>query len=146
MDARWGNSGQRLKAAVAIALLPDGRVEMLDNYPLGSMRKLPAALGIGWQVTGKFPQERLKFVLEHSGISREDTGCDVDLPQGKLFFSITTLGTALSRKGGGLSIEQFRFFVRRERRIVGIFQANPIAMAADGKTFLSESGAPLKSF
>ena len=76
--------------------------------------------------TGKFPQERLKFVLEHSGIDRETTGCDVDLPPGKLFFSITTLGKALSQKGGGLSIEQFRWMIRRERRIVGIFKADRI--------------------
>lgn len=130
MDARWGNSGQRVKAAIAISLLPDGRVEILNDYPLGLMRQLPDAEGLGWTVTGKFPQERLKFVLEHSGISRDETGCDVDLPAGKLYFSITTLGKALSQKGGGLSIEQFRFFIRRERRIVGIFRADPLSTVA----------------
>ena len=64
--------------------------------------------------------------MEHSGIDRATTGSDVDLPQGKLFFSISTLGKALSQKGGGLSIEQMRFMIRRERRIVGIFKADRI--------------------
>jgi len=80
--------------------------------------------------TGKFPQERLKFVLEHSGIDREMTGCDIDLPSGKLFFSITTLGKALSQKGGGISIDQFRWLIRKERRIVGVFKADAIPARA----------------
>lgn len=130
MDARWGNSGQRVKAAVAVALEPGGRVKILEDYPLGLMRQLPDVEGLGWTVAGKFPQERLKLVFQHSGISRETTGCDVDLPAGKLFCSITTLGKALSQKGGGLSIEQYRFFIRRERRIVGVFKADPISNTA----------------
>jgi hypothetical protein len=81
--------------------------------------------------TGKFPQERLKFVLEHSGIDREATGCDIDLPSGKLFFSITTLGKALSQKGGGISIDQFRWLIRKERRIVGVFKADAIPTRAE---------------
>ena len=89
-------------------------------------RKLPNPIGIGWTIEGNFPQEKLKFTLEHSGIDRATTGSDVDLPQGKLFFSISTLGKALSQKGGGLSIEQMRFMIRRERRIVGIFKADRI--------------------
>jgi hypothetical protein len=126
MDARWGLSGQRVKAAVAVTLEPGGRVRVLEDYQYGLQRRLPDAVGIGWTVTGKFPQERLKIVLEHSGIDSIATGCDIDLPAGKLFFSITTLGKALSQKGGGLSIEQYRFFIRRERRLVGIFKANSI--------------------
>ena len=87
---------------------------------------VPVYTQVGWTVAGKFPQERLKLELQHSGIDRETTGCDVDLPAGRLFLSITTLGNALSTRGGGLSIEQFRFFVRRERRIVGVFKADRI--------------------
>ena len=89
-------------------------------------RKLPNPIGIGWTIEGNFPQEKLKFTLEHSGIDRTTTGSDVDLPQGKLFFSISILGKALSQKGGGLSIEQMRFMIRRERRIVGLFKADRI--------------------
>ena len=126
MDIRWGNSGQRVKAAVAIKLEPGGRITILDKYQLGLFRKLPNPVGVSWVVEGKFPQERLKFVLEHSGIDRAETGCDVDLPAGKVFFAITTLGKALSQKGGGMSIEQFRFLIRRERRIVGVFNADRI--------------------
>ena len=102
-------------------------VSVIGVCPMSECSPVPVYTQVGWTVAGKFPQERLKLEIQHSGIDRETTGCDVDLPAGRLFFSITTLGNALSQKGGGLSIEQFRFFVRRERRIVGVFKADRIA-------------------
>ena len=52
-------------------------------------RKLPNPIGMEWTIEGKFPPEKLKFTLEHSGIDRVTTDCDVDIPQGKFFFSIS---------------------------------------------------------
>ncbi|KAJ1468215.1 hypothetical protein T484DRAFT_1856125, partial [Baffinella frigidus] len=68
--------------------------------------------------------------LTQDGITRQETKyrpppCDVDLPPGKVFLSVTTLGTALGRQGG-VAIEQMRFLIRRERRIVGVFSSQPI--------------------
>ena len=37
MDIRWGNSGQRVKASVAISLEPGGRITIIDKYPMGLM-------------------------------------------------------------------------------------------------------------
>jgi hypothetical protein len=53
MDARWGNSGQRVKAAVAITLEPGGRVSIMQEYQMGLTRRLPDPVGIGWTVEGR---------------------------------------------------------------------------------------------
>ena len=52
MDARWGNSGQRVKAAVAVKLEPRGRLSVIQDYQMGLMRRLPDPVGIGWTVEG----------------------------------------------------------------------------------------------
>jgi hypothetical protein len=53
MDARWGNSGQRVKAAVAVKLEPGGRLSIIEDYQMGLMRRLPDPVGIGWTVEGR---------------------------------------------------------------------------------------------
>ena len=46
MDARWGNSGQRVRAAVAVTLEPNGSVSILNDYQYGLQRRLPDAVGV----------------------------------------------------------------------------------------------------
>jgi len=122
MDARWGASGNRVKAVVAVELLEGGQVQVVEDYNYGLLLQLPKVKGGKWRVEGSFPSERLKFELEHNGLTKDVTRCDVDVPEGKLFLSVNTLGTSVGKQGG-LSIEQFRFYVRRERRMVGVFRA-----------------------
>eukprot|EP00960_Hanusia_phi_P050650 760341-Hanusia_phi.AAC.2 len=124
MDARWGASGQRVKVAVAVEMLKDGSVRPID-YQYGLFKTLTSPQGSSFKVKGSFPNEVLEFSIKHSGLPESKTGCDVSLPEGDIFFSIGTLGTKLGSRGR-MSIEQYRFFVRRERRIVGTFAAERI--------------------
>mmetsp|Transcript_11942 Transcript_11942/g.18720 ORF Transcript_11942/g.18720 Transcript_11942/m.18720 type:complete len:289 (-) Transcript_11942:133-999(-) len=125
MDARWGASGQRFKATLAVKLLPGGEVDVVDKS-VGLFPQLPALKGGKWKVEGSFPSEKLKFSVQHSGFTKQDTKCDLDLPEGNLFLSINTLGPNVGRQGS-LSIEQYRFLVRKERRLVGVFSAEKLS-------------------
>jgi hypothetical protein len=124
MDARWGASGMRVRRSLAVQLATDGKVVPLQ--PAAGLRKSLKGVKDGrWAVEGDFPTEKLKFWVEHEGFTCEETGCDIDLPAGKLFFSINTMGATLGKQGG-LAIDQRRLLVRLERRIVGIFKHKKI--------------------
>lgn len=126
MPPTWGVSGQRVKLSLAIAFDQDGRLQVLDKQSNPNLLTLRSARGGAWRVEGSFPSESVAFDVDHAGLTTGDTRCDVDLPPGKLFFSIRCLGRSLSGKPGGLSIEQMRMLIRRERRIVGLFTAQPL--------------------
>ncbi|EKX40262.1 hypothetical protein GUITHDRAFT_75776 [Guillardia theta CCMP2712] len=124
MDARWGASGQRVRVAIAVEMQRDGSVRPVE-YQYGLLRTLTTPEGSSFRVKGSFPNEVLEFSIRHGGLPESKTGCDVSLPEGEIFMSIGTLGNKLGSRGR-MSIEQYRFFVRRERRIVGTFTAERI--------------------
>jgi hypothetical protein len=119
MDAKWGASGMRVKRSLAVQLLPDGKVTCIPQNS-GLRKALKGVKDGQWTVEGQFPSEKLKFWVEHDGFTSSETGCDIDLPAGKLFLSANTMGSTLG-KTGGMAIDQRRLVIRLERRMVGVF-------------------------
>lgn len=114
MPPTWAASGLRIELPLLIRFEANGTVTPLAS---GAFLDFPLAPG-RWRVTGSFPNERLNFWLDTGGYSRGDN----ELPAGPLYFSTAVFGPQISNKQGIMSIDAVRFFVRRERRMVGTFR------------------------
>lgn len=115
MPPTWAASGRRIQLPLLVCFEANGTVTPLSS---GAFLEFPLAPG-RWRVQGEFPDERLQLWLDTGGYSRGDN----ELPAGPLYFSTAVFGPQLSKKEGIMSIEAMRFFVRRERRMVGTFRA-----------------------
>ena len=137
MPPRWANYG-RTEFELALRYEPDGAVSVVDGpRPL---RGLALGTNVRWNVTrgawkidvdAKSRQSTLRVVLQHEGLAVAD--CVLDA--GDLYLSIPIFvgqsGATVSRKEGLMSIIAYRFVVRKERRLVGVFFAEEIAPSGD---------------
>uniref|UniRef100_A0A7S2RWP7 Uncharacterized protein n=1 Tax=Rhizochromulina marina TaxID=1034831 RepID=A0A7S2RWP7_9STRA len=109
MPPTWACRGTRVELSLILELQPGGRV---------APRKQGPYINIGaregrWTVDAR---DALQIALPIEGYSREDN----ELPPCVLYMSIATLGgKRVSRSKGNLTIQQTRWFIRKERRLVG---------------------------
>eukprot|EP00241_Pyramimonas_parkeae_P019858 CAMPEP_0114292512 /NCGR_PEP_ID=MMETSP0059-20121206/9103_1 /TAXON_ID=36894 /ORGANISM="Pyramimonas parkeae, Strain CCMP726" /LENGTH=157 /DNA_ID=CAMNT_0001414169 /DNA_START=395 /DNA_END=868 /DNA_ORIENTATION=- len=120
MDPRWAASGKRMEIPLMIEFKKNGIVQ-----PLG----VGAYVQMKTTATGTWSMQRdtLSFNVEVSGFQRGD----VSIPPGKMFFSVPAWGSVLSRDKGIITINQRRFFVRQEYRIVGRFKPEKVPSELD---------------
>mmetsp|Transcript_22867 Transcript_22867/g.71668 ORF Transcript_22867/g.71668 Transcript_22867/m.71668 type:complete len:223 (+) Transcript_22867:258-926(+) len=127
MPPRWSQSG-RHEFTLDVRTEDDGTATIVE--PPRPVRGLALATGIKWAVdraAWRVDQDRgactLRMVLEHQGLEVSD--CVLD--PGELSLAIPFFPPAtISRKEGLMSIIAYRFVVRKERRLVGVWFAEPL--------------------
>jgi len=127
MPPRWASYG-RTEFAVDLRYEADGSVAVVDGpRPL---RGLALGTGATWTVTGgawTVDGPTLRVRLAHDGLAVAD--CVLDA--GDLDLAIPIFPNGLvSAKEGLMSIVAYRFVVRKERRLVGVWFATPEAPPA----------------
>ena len=103
----------------------DLALKALDQLPRGKWRGLALATNAkfpvesaSWRVDSDKGGSTLRCLLTHGGLSVSDCV----LEAGELYLSIPLFPPAtVSRKEGLLSIIAYRFGIRKERRLVGVF-------------------------
>uniref|UniRef100_A0A7S4DI47 Uncharacterized protein n=2 Tax=Lotharella globosa TaxID=91324 RepID=A0A7S4DI47_9EUKA len=113
MPPQWAASGRRMEIHMLAEFHENGDV----SARIGPYLDMGVHKG-RWVVS---EDDVLRFWLEIDGFER----FDVSLPKGKLFFACNLWGLLLGNKSTNniLTIVAKRFFVRKEKRMVGTFQA-----------------------
>lgn len=126
MDRRWAASGARAEFSMPLTWQADGTATVGDVRPV---RGLALGSGATWTVnnaTWTRPRGGLKVQLEHDGFAVGD----VILEPGTLDLAISAVklptNVTLIKRDGIATIIAYRWFVRKERRIVGTWYATPL--------------------
>ena len=125
MPPRWAVNAGRTEFTLELAF-EDAGVATVSS-PARPLRGLALATGAkfpveraSWRVDSDKGGSTLRCLLEHSGLAIQDCV----LEAGELYLSIPFFPPAtVSRKEGLLSIIAYRFGIRKERRLVGVFFA-----------------------
>mmetsp|Transcript_21458 Transcript_21458/g.27785 ORF Transcript_21458/g.27785 Transcript_21458/m.27785 type:complete len:168 (+) Transcript_21458:890-1393(+) len=123
MPSRWAASGERVLFTFDIAWNADSTASILNCRPLQGL-----ALGTStkWNIQKDalytIDGSTLRLKVKHDGFSVGD--CDLD--PGDLYLALPIFGSVLSSKPGIMTIIAYRLLIRKERRIVGIWQVSPL--------------------
>ena len=125
MPPRWAVNAGRTEFTLDLAF-EDGGVATVAS-PARPLRGLALATGAkfpieqaSWRVDNDKGGSTLRCLLTHGGLSVSDC----ELEPGDLYLSIPFFPPAtVSRKEGLLSLIAYRFGIRKERRLVGVFFA-----------------------
>lgn len=125
MPPRWAATSGRTEFTLDLAFEDDGVATVaslarpLRGLALATQTRLPIESAT-WRVDSDKSGSTLRCVLAHTGLSISDC----ILEAGDLYLSIPFFPTlTVSSKEGLLSIIAYRFVVRKERRLVGVFFA-----------------------
>ena len=129
MPPRWAGDDRAL-FSLDLRWLSDGTAEIVEPAIPG--RGLALGLGASWRVTTASWQvidgTTLRVSLCHDGLAVER----IVLDAGTVDLSLPLFGGGvLSKKEGLMSIIAYRLLVRKERRLVGVFYAKPLAGASE---------------
>ena len=125
MPPRWAINAGRTEFTLDLAFEDSGVATVasparpLRGLALATGAKLPVERA-SWRVDSDKGGSTLRCLLEHDGLAVSDCV----LEAGELYLSIPFFPPAtVSKKEGLLSIIAYRFGIRKERRLVGVFFA-----------------------
>ena len=124
MPPRWAINAGRTEFTLDLTFEEDGCASCSTPRPLRGLAlatnaKFPVERA-SWRVDSDKGGSTLRCLLTHGGLSVSDC----ELEPGDLYLSIPFFPPAtVSRKEGLLSIIAYRFGIRKERRLVGVFFA-----------------------
>ena len=127
MPPRWAVNAGRTEFTLDLTFEEDGCASCSTPRPLRGLAlatnaKFPVE-SASWRVDSDKGGSTLRCLLTHGGLSVSDC----ELEPGDLYLSIPFFPPAtVSRKEGLLSIIAYRFGIRKERRLVGVFFAEEL--------------------